>query len=138
MMAPRAGPRPRPDERIRWVRYAAACADHVLPLTGLARPETSRVIVAVRLWADEPVDSNYREVFDAYTALDKHTPSSPAAYSAVAAALCAASAALFPNDSKSSAITAEHSAINAVSSAEREWQAQQRWFADLASSEGMG
>lgn len=131
-------PRPRPDERIRWVRHAAACADHVLPLTGLARPEASRTIIAVRLWADDPVDSKRQEVFDAFTELYRHTPSSPAAYSAVAASLCAASAAMFPNDSKSSAITAEHAAINAVSSAEREWQAEQRRFADLSLSEGMG
>ena len=56
MLATRADPR-----AIRWVRFAADCAEHVLSLTGSARPEAEAAIRSARAWAEEPSEQN-REV----------------------------------------------------------------------------
>ena len=45
-------------EGVRWVRFAADCAEHVLHLTGTARPEAEAAIRAAREWADEPSEQN--------------------------------------------------------------------------------
>ena len=41
-------------ERIRWVRYAADCAERVLHLAGPHQPKAEAVIQAARAWADDP------------------------------------------------------------------------------------
>lgn len=50
-MAPTAEP-----ERVRWVRFAADCAEHILCLADSSRPQTEAAVQAAREWADDPIE----------------------------------------------------------------------------------
>ncbi len=116
-------------ERIRWVRYAADCAEHVLHLTGSARPHAAAAIRAARAWADKPT----------YAHRETARQAAHAAHAAHAAA-CAAGYAAYATHNAGSATNAEYIATCAADcariaaadyEAERAWQAERRKFYGL-------
>ena len=129
-------------ERIRWVRYAADCAERVLHLTGTARPQAEAAIKAARAWADDPTDVRLRTArraantaFAAASASDADAAfcaTNAAGYAAAADVTYAATPAA---DAAYAAARADARAAYGEGSnfylAERAWQAERREFYGL-------
>ena len=127
-------------ERIRWVRYAADCAERVLGLTGAKRQQAEAAIRAARAWADNPTPERSgacRTAVDAATAADAgaYATTNAAAFAADAAAFAAAApgpGAVAASYAAANAATAAHAAADTKDSAdsaytsERAWQAERR------------
>ena len=105
-------------ERIRRVRYAADCAERVLPIAGKARHQAEEAIRAARAWADEPTEARRIAAKDAAVAV---SAAAEAAYAATAAAYTAAYEADAAADA--AAAHAADAAADAALSAERAWHA---------------
>ncbi len=136
-------------ERIRWVRYAADCAERVLHLAGPQRPDAEAAIQAARAWADDPTGERRetcRETADRAYLGATLTASlslifgnravkaiqSTAAFSAALAAKAAVcgDATTFAAHAVDAAIDAAHDAGSAPG-AEQAWQAERRKFYGL-------
>lgn len=116
-------------ERIRWVRYAADCAERVVDITGPNRSLAEAAIRAAREWADDPTPERVRTCKLAVIALDPVTdPASAGADTAAAASAAWAAEAVYSQDPVSEvAGNAEYTAAYASwDSSERAWQADRR------------
>ena len=107
-------------ERIRWVRFAADCAEHVLHLTGTARPQAEAAIKAARAWADDPIEERRQAAEQAARAA---AHAAYVAYYTDRADYAANNATLYAADAAANAAT-DHNA-------ERAWQAERRKFYGL-------
>ena len=131
-------------ERIRWVRYAADCAERVLHLTGAARPQAEAAIQAARAWADEPTDGRRVVAMLAADAADELAyEASDAGFEVRADAIWGAAEAAFAASAHgfSMAVSAAKYAADSARAvhyldsiefgayeAAREWQAERRKF----------
>lgn len=109
-------------ESVRWVRYAADCAERVLPLTGDGRPQAEAAIKAARAWADCPCEE-HEESADAAARTVRTTRIVDSAIHAVDAATKTATSAT--GDTTRAVRDAEMAASyarRAIEDAEKEWQ----------------
>lgn len=141
-------------EHIRWVRYAADCAERVLPLTGTVRPQADAAIRAARVWADEPTEAHrLAAIAAAHDTLDAYDPTCIPAYVAYPAIAAIRDAALTVTYVKSTSYAARVVAARAVEATsraaraapptvaddietkarerERVWQTARRWYYGL-------
>jgi hypothetical protein len=112
---------------IRWVRYAADCAEHVLCFTDSARPLAEAAIRAARAWADDPTEERREAAADAADDAEGDADYSFGyARDAVSAAAIAAdattSAAIYAADAAYSAVSAAYAAAYAADVREIAWQ----------------
>ncbi len=119
---------PTESERIRWVRYAADCAERVLPLVPPScRSQAEAAITAARVWADQPTEEHREE---AWVAGD--TAGDVAIHSAAHAAYAAAHVAYVAHAADHAAYAAAYAAyISADPIQERAWQAERRRYYGL-------
>ena len=123
-------------ERIRWVRYAADCAERVLSLTGPARPQAEAAIRAARAWADDPTEERCCQVAEHAADAAVHA-SSAADHAAYVAAYHATHAAAYAADAAAYAAVHASSAADCAANAaadhdvEQAWQAKRRRFYGL-------
>ena len=135
---------PTEPERIRWVRYAADCAEHVLPLAGKTCPEAESAIHAARAWCDGPTRERRGAAFEALAATARAARAATAAARAaratahaVDAAYAAVYAAVYDSVfvAKTTAYAASTAVYNssdgAAKSEEHAWQAERRRFYGL-------
>ena len=117
--SPKAGP-----IAIRWVRYAADCAEHVLCFTDSARPLAEAAIRAARAWADDPTEERREAAADATDDAEGDADYSfgYARDAASAAALAAAIAAIYAADAAYSAVSAAYASAYAADVREIAWQ----------------
>ena len=119
---------PSESERVQWVRYAADCAERVLPIVPPRfRGQAEAAIVAARLWADEPTEMHRTDAWMA-----AYAATCIAASDCVYAAVYAADAAAHATH----AIYAGYAAVSAVCASldpaqERVWQAERRKYYGL-------
>jgi hypothetical protein len=142
---------PTEPDRIRWIRYVADCAEHVLPLSGKARPQAEAAIRAVREWCDDPTEERrigarragevaYAAATDAYFASDSghliyatatDAAADAAGYAAYETSSAAAGASHAVTHASDAAAYSAGITYAAARAAEREWQAERRRFYGL-------
>ena len=124
-----------------WTKYAADCAERVLPLTGAKRPQAEAAIVAARAWANNPTKERRnvaRQIIAetesiAFHLDDDTTEGKAASLAMMSAALSAKVPTVLDEDA--TAMRAESAAINAALiadistvDAEQQWHAKRRHF----------